>query len=436
MNFGTILNNAMEAISFQSGAFGLELETHFQALNDRKIKNSEAMKSPEKRLIEESIKTHTGIKVRLEFVDSGLAYTYPIIPNISSVLLADGWGEVYKDSIDNILKASKKYGKETTIDLKKGYVTGLLSEIEAKICLDLRELVNSKLSVQEIVAITLHELGHNFTAIEFANRSIRTNQALILVSRSLMSSQTVEQKKLILKEASEIIGLKKEELVSYSEVTEPDIMVEVISSYASEVAASELGTNYYDATTYEYLSDQFAARHGYGKHLITSLEKISPRNVNFHANMMEIITVLAGIHFGISVATLGIGLALSSPVVLIGGIVVITAMTDLLFFKGYHHRDFTYDELKVRYQRIREQEVAKLKEMELEPQDKKMIVDTIETMDAVIKKMSTYETIFEKITLFFSKKSRDAKNAIELQRELEQLSANDLFVKSAKLSTL
>jgi hypothetical protein len=103
---------------------------------------------------------------------------------------------------------------------------------------------------------------------------------------------------------------------------------------------------------------------------------------------------------------------------------------------GDNHRDFTYDDLDVRYKRIREQTIVYLKNKQLDAEEIKRCLDDLEFFDSALKKVGSSQGVITKIANMVLPGARKESKAIELQRDLEALAANDLFAKAATLSLL
>ena len=98
-----------------------------------------------------------------------------------------------------------------------------------------------------------------------------------------------------------------------------------------------------------------------------------------------------------------------------------------------HNKSYTYDDLKVRYIRIRHQLVEYLKNIKLPKEDVEGILASIEFADSNIKDTYEYRTMIEIVANFVFSNSQNARDTKLEQRLIEDLAHNDFFVKSAQL---
>lgn len=422
-----LMHEAMEAIWFQDGEFGKALEKEFKSLIEKSENKEDADNSKEVKNIQAIVLSFTGLPIQLRFSHFTCGnIRYPEL-KFNHIFNFDQEDADSVAMIKEALSTIQYAQREITIDLRNSKVTGFKAHNPTILTLGYKNvLLNKSLSVGNIVAIFLHEIGHMFVNLEFTNRFITTNQFLALMSKSLLNKDSVSTRKLILKQAGKTLADDEKAFDSLEEITDQKIITTVFIDRSFKKAASELGIGVYDETSCESLADQFVARHGYGRQLIEALHFIDSKTDfqrksiigQFIFNAKTLIPFALVTLYPLSVLTYSFIFALS------------------VFISGSDNKDFSYPNVKTRYKRIREQEVENLKLSILDKSSLTERLTTIEKMDTIISKLNDNdEDIFEKIHLFFSKKSRDVKAAIQLQRDLEELSANNLFVASAKLAS-
>jgi hypothetical protein len=96
----------------------------------------------------------------------------------------------------------------------------------------------------------------------------------------------------------------------------------------------------------------------------------------------------------------------------------------------------TYDRLKMRYKRIRQQYIEMLQKLDLGKEQLRKVVDDVHFIDEIIQATSIHRSLFASLANFVFKASKEAKEDIELQYLLEELTHSDLFLKSAELSVI
>ena len=96
----------------------------------------------------------------------------------------------------------------------------------------------------------------------------------------------------------------------------------------------------------------------------------------------------------------------------------------------------SYDDTKYRYKRIRDQMVEMLKDVTLFSKEQTQdIINQIKSLDNIVGERGKYKNIVTAFMDFLTPSSRDKAASINMQRLLESLSANDLFIRAASLRT-
>ena len=108
----------------------------------------------------------------------------------------------------------------------------------------------------------------------------------------------------------------------------------------------------------------------------------------------------------------------------------------ILAGSGEEGRDYTYDKLKMRYMRIRNDLVEALKDPELNKDEVKSIITNIYAVDFIVKDRIEYNTLIDGFLNIFSSSDRNAGKSIREEQLLEELATNMLFVKAAELRLL
>lgn len=427
-----LLASSMESIDFQSGTFGKELELIIDRMKSKKPTTEDVAKSKDLTDLELTIFDHTGIQVELYFINfsGGVAFVPTI--NLNHILNLRDVGEFNASDVAGMTKLARKYKESSVINLKTGKISGLFSKLQSPILISYKDtFLDPKITTRHTVALLLHELGHLFTNYEFASRTITTNQCIALISKSLMNKNSHEHH-IVLEEVGELIAKDKKAFTQYENVSDARVLSAIIIDKAVQQGKSELGTYEYDYTASEYLADQYVARQGYGRELI---ERLDLRSKSVFSDEYS---ATAGFFSDFAKTILYVSTGFLSNLLVpgLGFFVTNLLLIQQIMGSSYANKDYTYDVLQVRLKRIREQNIQQLKYINNDPVLKASIIKTLDDTKAIIDQTRINETIFEKIFLFISKKSRDTKAAIQLQRDLEELASNELFVKAAKLSLL
>lgn len=325
-----------------------------------------------------------------------------------------------------------------TVDLKKAKVSGIFSKNPLNVYFHLKTLKHLVgLSVPEMTGILLHELGHAFTYFEFSSRLSSNNQVL----QNLADAFRTNNKKELQYIFKEITINNDIDQKSFDDLVDEENRVifglKFFQRYIS-ILVSGLPNAKYNETASEQLADNFAARFGYGKEVITGLDKLfkgAPEKSGF-GRAMFVMFELISIMVAILGPFVGIMVVAEAPIILVYSLLFLFMMPTILYMSGDNFVDMTYDRLKIRYMRIRHQYIEALKLGNISKQDLAKTIEDIKTMDEIINKTVIFRGLFSNVSNWLFTINKNTKRDIEFQQLLEQLAHNDLFLKSAELSTL
>ena len=420
-----IMDNVVvnESILFQvNSQLFKELILSFKALQKEakdKISDSELVTN-----ISKIIKHHTGLNVTLNIANNNPQVTIPMV-NKNNVLVNSVIRNVVNSSDGLKLIAESKGAAKGSVNLKTGEVSGIFSEVSSTIDMPIYMFTTMQFTPEEISAIALHEIGHLVVYYEYMSRTVSTNQALAGVSKALDKSGTVEEREAVLITAKTALGLKDLDAKLLAKSNNKKVAEIVIITNIVKETVSELGCNIYDLSTWEYLADQYAARHGAGRYLATGLEKVynSIGNISFRSTP----TYLA-------MEALKVFLIISPIIVLtITGSMFISPLSLSIVLMMLDSDNPTYDRPGERIKRIRDQIVENLKDKKLDKDDIERLNADIAAIDIILKEVDDRRQFISVLWDIVSSTSRKARNQESLQKELEDLIVNDLFVMASKL---
>lgn len=432
---GLIRTLAAEHIDTQRDDFGQSLEKAFafllSDLDASQNKKKNLSDHPSIKKIEDMIFDRFKLKVKI-ITNSELAAIMPFYSNRNHIFLPEFFrGLVSLRDQSKLL--SQMESKQGTVNLKTATLGGIFSEYVHPLYLNIDVLTKTlDLSPGELAAVTLHEIGHGFNSCSYSDRTDEVNQVLATVAKRILNRQDAGDVDYIYRELKKINpSVMKEEIDS---VLNGPRVVAGLSWFRifTKTVRNLMQNNKYNETAFEQLSDSFAARFGYGAHLSQGLKKILTHVPEYHNG------VRAFIRFSEVVMIALMGFYIFAMVTAFGAIGIFLSSVLSYFFlytQGESATDYTYDKLKERYVRIRQDIVDQLKDDSL-PRDvvKSMLTD-IYTMDEVIKEVKPYNNLLSGLSNILFADNRDAKASIELQQLMEKLASNELFVKSAQFKT-
>lgn len=403
-----------ESIAFQNTTFFDELTLAFDEVKN--LKETDVGDSEPIYRISKIIKNHTNLNIT---IDADNDYPPCIdIPNIDrNNPLINAARRAIVNSTDGLtMIESSNEVLHGTVNIKTAKVSGVFSDIKAKMYLGKAFIQGNKYSSQELAAITLHEVGHLFTYFEFITRTVRTNQVLAGLSKILDGSENQEKREVALLSAKKALKLDKLDLSQLKDVNTKTTQVVLIDALVKETR-TELGYNLFAESSWEYLCDQFSARHGAGVHLATALSKIYKSQYN------------------ISYRSLAVYLAVEMiKVILIANLAFLSILFLVVMLDSQDGGG--YDLPSARLKRIRDQATQYLKNKQISDVERRRILDEIESIDKLLAEMTNRKQLFTYIHEFFSKRTRDERAYRKLQYELEDIAMNDLYVKAAEFKLM
>jgi hypothetical protein len=373
------------------------------------------------------IKEHTGILVATTWAGaaSDLACCPPMAnPNNVFWNRLDLW---IRDIIgtadaDKVLSDPSKKAIGT-VDLKRGKVGGVFSEMSCQLIFPAALAVSKKYTPEEKAAGVIHELGHLFGFFEYIAAVMTTNYILSAIAKTYDTPTPVKQREIILTKIKSETKMKELDTEALAQSSNKKIVeVVLISSYARELK-SEIGSNVFDINGWELMADQFAARQGAARDVTTFLDKLYREfgSIKYRSTASWLFIEALKIA-GIIFAPFTMGISFS--------IVAVMMMMDQV-----EQSDMLYGTLKTRFGRMRDQLVAEMK-INQDKDRQQQLAQDIQVIDDVLNGFQERQQLLGYVYDFISPVQRARNRQEKLQRELEQLAHNDLFVRSAALKQL
>ena len=424
---------AMELIQQQNDNFPTQLEFQVNRINDKLLSgeykaSTDIGKKEEAQAIVKLVKERIGLNIKL-ITNSSDAAVLPFYSNNHHIFINKFWRGMFtiKDQEEILKKANNKTG---WVDTKKAKLGGIFSEYLTPVYINFNVLLQEyEMLPGEVAAVILHELGHAFYACEYSDRMESTNQVLADIANKL-AGDDVNKKTYIFKEANKI-----SDNISQKDI---DALVDgnrIIAGYnwfkiVIGSVKSQMFNDKYEESSFEQSADNFASRFGYGRQLVGGLDKL----LKHYGSLEKMKYGSFAIPFAIQLfyAMLMCSVIISSPIVgvLFGALAIYSGMT--IFSQG--GKDLTYDELKIRYKRIRHDKIELLKTSELPSEQIKAILEDIYLIDKFMDETYRIYPLIGRIGDLLIPSFKKAKSSITEQQILEELSFNDFFVKSKELS--
>lgn len=393
--------------------------------------------------IQSLIKRRFGIRIVL-IVDSHQAAvipnyflpTHPIIADVARGQRAKnpsqdipGYDAIMKDSLRDL----------GTVNTDRAMVTGWFSEQISPLFLNFYKLyIEEGASAAEMTASILHEVGHIFDAILFLNRTHSSNVIIAEVARYINGKRKNADVNYVFNEIKKVDPDATHDIAAALCSGETVVMGVAAQRLMVGAVNSLMGDKTYDRVQNEALADSFATRFGYGDSLVTALEKSEG---NWSENSEE----RARSTFMLAAGTKGLFAFIVSGALLLtgsfitGGIGFLVSAMVLRYIgnnSGVVSRNHIYDEMKVRYLRIRQNLVNVIKDQTLDKEMRGQILEQLATIDSVIQRKETFSFFLDDVVNLLSPTNRRAAKSIESQQRIEAMISNELFVKASQLKTI
>lgn len=324
------------------------------------------------------------------------------------------------------------------IDLNKAHIKGLPKEYVVVMMFDIHfMLVDLKLTVEELVAVTMHEVGHSFTHIEYAYRTYNQTSVIIdSIKDGVLNKNQSYRKTLVMAYESAF----KEKMSSVESASTVSAIVKIANKYLDE--SRYLNSSMHSYTDSEQLADQFAGRFGLQKELFTALEKIN--NSIYFSSWYQYMNAYLPVIFiyGIIGILMGVGIVVVAEMVV--GIACTTVLSiilaniiESLFTSGGTTKQMTYDERKRRLERVVNESIRNIRMTSLDNKEKSALINNtdylIKMLDSVpVDNVSMVDKMF-RLIMPNTDKHIDNKKFEQLVEDLQE---NRLHLSSAKFKEL
>lgn len=400
--------------------------------------------------IEALTKDRFNTQIKL-ITEGALAAVVPFFANDSNILMKEFFRQTkWLESDAEVFQKVGQY--KGSIDLETGKVFGDYAKGRSTLYLNYNMLMQSPLrggiglSNREIMAVHLHEQGHIVYPMAFATHLDHTNVIFEEAQREAMG-KNVDARALMTRTFEKLNKEARPDLIDGLCSENPMVFTKAMLKAVGEEVLQHQSNGKYSNTNFEMLADNFATRFGLGKELVTALEKMTPGGVRWGdvirafnetmqlaQNVWKMFTAITLIRKAMDNG----GGAIAQAVIwlLRNGIMLTVFFYALIKMSGESSRNYTYDDLVVRYTRIRSQLINDIKSRKLTKGDATTVINAVDTIGELIKEGRNWRTPLDFLFNTLNPEDRRAKDSIGRQQALETLINNDLFLASLKLQRL
>ena len=349
---------------------------------------------------------------------------------------------LYRQYVSNMKIGLSKSGiGGITIDLEKGYANGVDSNIYGTILLNIPVMLDrlKDITAEELAAILLHEIGHNFVSIENTKANIDNNLTLVTTLKDVCAMNGKPLKRGLIRAYESITG---NIVPNASKVSDRDIALSLIERTARR---NNLSTTKSHQINFESQSDLFVSRFGLGGALASAIVKWGNYTgtntyaiLNGAGAMLTMVSIMGIVLLaGLLVQAL-IVIAMEVKMIIGSFMSVIAMVIGLNFISTDVKPTYeVYDKFRTRLQKIKNDSIRIIRTAKLDAKVKAFVIADIEKVSKFIDKSPRpTEGVF---SWLWRKLSRGAQTLFDMKRteELwEQLQENELYVASGKLNAV
>lgn len=362
------------------------------------------------------------------------------------------------------------------VDLKNAYIKNFPFKENNYIMFDIGLLFIHNLSIKEIVAVLLHEIGHSFLQIEAMCFSSYINYRFLFLQNKTLKNKDnkfIDKFKYTLltkyKDDSETKELIEKYLKNSTYKTIAFDLKDLILDYNTKVVSTR---DLLSMKEDESHSDRFSTYFGYGEDLVNALVKLEEIDLNNEKAFkitkavylfQDVVNVCFGVAFTtiISYGSINLFLATNiSRVIIFGNIFKLFLQVSCLLILSYviiyairtfvnvHDREFksseilnieNYHDFRSRINDIKSTLISLLKEKSLPNAIKKSILEQIKNVESTLLNLDKLEK--SKRNIFFNtfelfKTNKSIVKELDINQILESLSNNNLLVRKEELKLL
>ena len=428
----SVFKIAAESIDFQSKDNFAQMVVFAKRIFAYK-NASDAQKSQELEDLVAFIRkvTRMNVTINMKFDDTGLASVRIENINKNNPLMDDFRRMLLEQDQDRFIGMLKNKISEGSVNVAEATIDGVYKLVPVRVNWSFKHITYAALSAEEAVAVLLHELGHVFNY--FCTMSMLVRQNLVVAAALKANSDKPDEK--IYRHRIEVIasaaGLSKETASELGAVRKAEVVQAVLLADNLEEIRSVKGLENYDQVYNEAMADHFAMRYGAGSYLASALDKSNRTSVFYSGGFFLFIQTMELVRFSV-VMMLGTAALFTGAAA--AGLFIASIATLSLWLNGDNYRSFEYDDLSVRYKRMRNQMVELLKHKALSNEEKQEALDALSQLDDIVARAIEYKSPLTAISNFVFSSNRNAKRMIDLEHQIEEFISNQLFVNAAKLT--
>ena len=332
---------------------------------------------------------------------------------------------------------------EGSFDIKKCVVKGFFASKDYTHKLTL-SIASSNPDYQELyltpgekASIVGHELGHALSYILFISRAVITNTIIQTAVHEMNETRIPKERVAIIAATEEALHIKVDDPEKLAEGS-GEAFTAVVVGKAVNMPWEVYGSIPYGFRYAEQVADQLSVRFGGGPELFSALDKMHKACGSYKGKHQGL---WAGARYlTLLLLTVATTITAGVPGLILGGFVTLTLIADITLALAVDTNNLGYDRPIRRLERIALEAIAQLKDRRTDPATAKQLANQISQMLDRVKELyaendesgSHFQRLFDLII----ESRKKSVSQVELQKRIENLTNNPLYVRSAQLSTM
>jgi hypothetical protein len=311
-----------------------------------------------------------------------------------------------------------------------GSVYGLFTQFPANLYLS-SGLFQGGFSAEEIAALTLHEVGHQYSYFEMVGRTLLASVAIAELEHLLDGIENLETRSHYIESTAAVLSLTNVDVQALAEAKETEQLRYVFIRDVIAQMPVEYGNERVFNGEVEFMADSYAVRMGAARPLVSALTKIF-RSLGDRAYLTRrTFAATEATKAALTVLTAGVAATFFPPSVFAIG-TVISALLMAHFAQDITERSTPPERLEA----IHHDLVALLKDRSLPKEEQAELVKDVAYVSTLREEVKDRFTIMGVILYTLLPLTRRTYKQIKLQQDLSRFIHNDLFVKAAQLRQL
>ena len=326
-------------------------------------------------------------------------------------------GVGYAD-VRGIMKATEQKVVAGEVDLATCKVSGVFSKIELRMFMPRDMFVTNTFTPEEVASVMCHEFGHAQTTMLMLGQILTTNVWLTYAIAAQGGQWPAEKKKVLFKHVQKELNMSDKEAAAMESCKDKVALTTIMVGAGVRPSTSSTNVGVYDTTTCEAMADNFAMRMGAGAHLSTALHKLHESYGMVPGTVSNILIRVLMVFMQIYLNAITFGL---------WSVLVI----------GLRTREAVYDDPWSRFRRMRNDLIVQLQNTELPKEELERLIADAKKIDEIAEKYPRMSIdVYDRVAMFFRPGFKREVQTEFLQKSLEELSANDLYLQSQRFNLL